>query len=100
MRRLLVLFSFLCFPLNVLADSEGSGYTWEKEIFVPMRDGINLSTDVLIPDDAEGKLPTVLVRTPYHKENTSWAWFSKWGEFFLSQGYAIVIQNERGRQFS
>jgi len=65
-----------------------------------MRDGINLSTDVLIPDDAEGKLPTVLVRTPYHKENTSWAWFSKWGEFFLSQGYAIVIQNERGRQFS
>jgi predicted acyl esterase len=75
-------------------------WTWEKEIFVPMSDGINLSTDVLLPKGATGKLPTVLVRTPYHKENTHYALFKAWDDMFLQRGYAVVIQNERGRHFS
>ena len=75
-------------------------WSWEKEIFVPMRDGARLSTDVLLPKGAEGKLPTVLVRTPYHKDNTHWALFGPWDRLFLEQGYALVIMNERGRHFS
>jgi putative CocE/NonD family hydrolase len=77
-----------------------SDWTWEKEIFVPMRDGVNLSTDVLLPNGATSPLPTVLIRTPYHKDNTHWAFFGAWDEMFLQRGYAVVIQNERGRQFS
>ena len=77
-----------------------SDWTWEKEIFVPMRDGTNLSTDVLLPVGAEWPLPTVLVRTPYHKENTHYALFKPWDDMFLQRGYAVVIQNERGRHFS
>jgi predicted acyl esterase len=65
-----------------------------------MSDGINLSTDVLLPKGATGKLPTVLVRTPYHKENTHYALFKAWDDMFLQRGYAVVIQNERGRHFS
>ena len=75
-------------------------WNWEKEIFVPMRDGTNLSTDVLLPKGAEGPLPTVLVRTPYHKENLHWALFGEWDRMFLGQGYALVIMSERGRFFS
>ena len=83
-----------------LPEPQYTDWSWEKEIFVPMRDGIRLSTDVLLPEGAEGKLPTVLVRTPYHKENTHWALFGPWDTMFLQQGYAVVIMNERGRHFS
>jgi len=76
------------------------GFTWEKEIFVPMRDGVNLSTDVLLPKDADGPFPTVLIRTPYQKDNVHWAFFGPMDETFLRKGYAVVIQNERGRHFS
>jgi len=86
--------------LAELPEPQYDSYTWEKEIFVPMRDGTRLSTDVLLPKGAKGKLPTVLVRSPYHKDNTHWAYFSFWDELFLKHGYAVVIQNERGRQFS
>lgn len=75
-------------------------YTWEKEIFVEMRDGIRLSTDILLPGNAPEKLPTVLIRTPYHKDNTHWVFFGSWNEHFLKNGYAVVIQSERGRHFS
>src|SRR5688572_6401422 len=52
-------------------------WSTEREIFVPMRDGVNLSTTVVRPVGAAAKLPTVLVRTPY--DDTSklfghWLW--------------------------
>jgi uncharacterized protein len=67
-------------------------WSTEKEVFVPMRDGVHLSTDVFVPKGAAGKLPTVLIRTPYEKGQAD--------EFFLKQGYVVVLQNERGRYFS
>ena len=66
---------------------------------VPMRDGVRLSTAVILPDDGNGRLPTVLVRTPYPKEFE--LHYGKWlfGPL-LSHGYAIVLQNERGTGWS
>jgi putative CocE/NonD family hydrolase len=75
-------------------------YTWDKEIFVEMRDGVRLSTDVLLPTGRSGPFPTVLVRTPYHKDNLHWVYFQRLDELFLDHGYAVVIQNERGRHLS
>jgi putative CocE/NonD family hydrolase len=72
----------------------------QKELFVAMRDGVRLSTDVLLPDGAAGKLPAVLVRTPYDKDRGEGMVTTKWVEFFLRQGYAVVLQNERGFFFS
>ena len=39
----------------------------ERSHFVPMRDGVRLSTDLYFPVGAEGKLPVILERTPYDK---------------------------------
>ncbi len=38
----------------------------EKDVFVPMRDGVSMALDVYKPD-SEGPWPVVLVRTPYVK---------------------------------
>ena len=73
--------------------------TIDQKMMVPMRDGISLATDVYRPQDAEGTLPTIFMRTPYN--------FNKLGERRLKSlieamenGYAYVIQNERGKFFS
>ena len=34
------------------------------DVQIPMRDGVNLSTDLYLPR-ANGAFPTILVRTPY-----------------------------------
>jgi uncharacterized protein len=83
-------------------------YTWnarddwssEREILVPMRDGVRLSTDVHLPKQAVGKLPTILIRTPYIKR--AWEGWSR-SEFYgayLKGRYAVVVQAERGTEFS
>lgn len=64
------------------------------ELFVPMKDGIHLSTDVLLPKGASGKLPTIFIRTPYYGEKT--APLGDMRQLWLRQGYAVVVQNERG----
>jgi len=72
----------------------------QKEIMVPMRDGVRLSTDVILPKGAEGPLPTVLVRTPYAFEKMPPLEENRYVTWFASRGYAVVMQNERGRHFS
>lgn len=72
--------------------------TWsiEKDVFVRMRDGIHLDTDVWLPDGIDGPLPTILVRTPYDKDGGS----GGWAEFWVRRGFAVVVQSVRGRGFS
>ena len=59
---------------------------------VPMRDGIKLATDIYLPK-TEGKFPVLLTRTPYSKGRGANA-FSK---AMNAAGYAVVIQDVRGR---
>lgn len=59
---------------------------------VPMRDGVRLATDILLPD-GPGPSPVVLTRTPYGK-----GWFSVPSpEAFVQAEYALVAQDCRGR---
>lgn len=76
----------------------------EKSIMVPMRDGVRLSTDLYLPQGIEGRVPAILVRTPYGKN--SWrkedgdgglSAVSKPAYFFTGQGFAVVVQDLRGR---
>ncbi len=60
---------------------------------VPMRDGLRLSTDVYLPD-APGRFPVILIRTPYNKNIDSQV---KDAVYFAQRGYAVVIQDCRGR---
>ncbi len=70
-----------------------------EDVFVEMRDGTPLATDVYLPAEdgrpVEGRLPTVLERTPYDKENPTRK--KDMGEWFTSRGYAVVLQDFRGR---
>jgi uncharacterized protein len=83
-----------------LAAGKYTEWTTDKDIFVPMRDGIHLDTDVWLPKGAAGKLPTVFVRTPYDKDKGEVMVGAKWLELYVKHGYAVVVQNERGRYFS
>ena len=69
-----------------------------SQVMVPMRDGVQLSTDILLPKGTPGPYPTVLVRTPYPKGGTFDSPPSNrqllWD--LINDGYAIVVQNERG----
>jgi putative CocE/NonD family hydrolase len=68
-------------------------FTVEKNVSVPMRDGVSLATDVYLPAAAGGKRSTILIRTPYNKG----AGKSAEGKYFSAKGYAVVVQDTRGR---
>lgn len=63
------------------------------DVKVPMRDGIQLSTDLYLPR-APGKFPAVLIRTPYSNNLED---LIKKGRQLANQGYACVLQDVRGR---
>ncbi|HEY7141589.1 MAG TPA: CocE/NonD family hydrolase, partial [Methylomirabilota bacterium] len=62
-------------------------------IGVPMRDGVKLSTDVYLPD-GPGPFPVILIRTPYSNNVDSQV---QDGVYFAQRGYAVAIQDVRGR---
>ncbi|THD69709.1 CocE/NonD family hydrolase [Robertkochia marina] len=75
----------------------------DQKVMMPMRDGVRLATDIYRPKTDE-KVPIIFSRTPYN--------FNSWGDGeertrtyqraleAVKQGYAYVVQNERGRYFS
>ncbi len=67
----------------------------DRNVRVPMRDGVELAADFYYPD-TPGKFPTVVERTPYNREESV---LHRTGtpEYFASRGYLIVIQDVRGR---
>lgn len=69
----------------------------EKQLHVRvrMRDGVELCTNIFRPPGA-AKVPTLLVRTPYGKGEDLAATYT----MFLKAGYAIVLQDVRGRGHS
>src|SRR5690606_1763198 len=71
----------------------------EKKVLMPMRDGVNLSTDIYRPKDAAGRVPIIFVRTP-HNMNTLSGGSLRQAVEAIDRGYAYVLQNERGRYFS
>ena len=67
----------------------------ERSIMVPMRDGVRLSTDVYRPKGVAGALPTILIRLPYNKATYRGATMP--ANFFASHGYAVAVQDVRGK---
>ncbi|RYY13841.1 MAG: CocE/NonD family hydrolase, partial [Chitinophagaceae bacterium] len=75
----------------------------DQKVMMPMRDGVRLATDIYRPK-GNAKAPIIFSRTPYN--------FNTWidGKMTtrtleeaysaVSRGYALVVQNERGRFFS
>ena len=65
------------------------------QYLVRMRDGIRLATDVYLPDDP-APVEAVLVRLPYDK-NSRYVFFRWVAEIFTQRGYAMVVQDVRGK---
>lgn len=70
-----------------------------KNVPVPVRDGVHLAADVYRPARGgafvEEKLPALLERTPYSKDNAERV--EQNGLWYAERGYVMVIQDVRGR---
>jgi len=69
----------------------------QKSRMIPMRDNIRLSTDLYVPKNKEGKLPVILIRTPYNKNVFRNKEKKHIAHFFSSQGYIVAVQDCRGK---
>ena len=68
----------------------------DRDVPVTMRDGTVLMTDVYRPA-AEGRYPVLLQRTPYNKETGGLSLVQTDTFRAVRRGYAVVIQDCRGR---
>ncbi len=87
-------------PLAPAPQFDASLYVIERDVMVPMRDGVRLATDIYFPAQGgkrrAGRFPVVLERTPYGKQGHPQQPLT-WPQFFASHGYVGVIQDTRGR---
>jgi predicted acyl esterase len=87
--------------------------TWDRDVMVPMRDGVHICVDVYRPE-APGKFPAILACAPHNKDLQTPdiadvippqpAWSHLWQgaieagdtKYLVSRGYVHVIGNPRG----
>ena len=78
---------------NNITAADGSVGVIES-VMIPMRDGVKLSTDVLVPlhlKDPERKFPAVIDRSPYGHTGTELI-----ADIYLPIGFATITQDFRG----
>jgi len=89
-------FIITCFLLNTF-----NGFSQEHNLValknqsINIANGINLYHDLYLPNDAKKSYETILIRTPYAKQNAA-----LFGQFFAKHNYAVVIQDVRGKNKS
>ena len=71
----------------------------EKNVMIPMRDGVSLAADIYRPGrdgkPSPGRFPALLTRTPYNKDGTGGE-----GRYYAERGYVVVANDVRGRYAS
>lgn len=93
---MLLLIGFGAAAAQVVKPSQQDPFVQEElGVTIPMRDGIRLAADVYRPP-VPGRWPALLVRTPYNRKSRAMASY----RFFARRGYAVVIQDTRGRYAS
>ena len=65
-----------------------------EKTMVKVADDVKLVTKTYLPKQ-NGKYPTVLIRTPYGSQNMTWI-----AEYLPLHGYAVVVQDVRGKNGS
>src|SRR6516165_12555026 len=91
----LLLVSATCIPI-LSQDSANSGahFVLQEDLPVRMRDGVVLRADVLRPTE-DGKFPVLVYRTPYGKDAAQREYTTF--QNAVKRGYAVVVQDVRGR---
>lgn len=90
-RSLLIITGVLLWACGGLGQSKELPQVAKQTIFVPMRDGIKLATDIYMLTSGH-KSPVLLMRTPYNKDGAATT-----AELYAHAGYAVVVQDCRGR---
>jgi putative CocE/NonD family hydrolase len=71
-------------------------FSKRPNVFITMRDGIHLATDLYIPKGNPGdRFPVVLIRTPYG--NFPGNYLERSITVFASHGFAVAVQDKRGK---
>src|SRR5689334_1524824 len=70
----------------------GKGFSVDREIMVSMRDGVRLSTGVLRPEKIAERMPVILIRTPYTKDQELLG-LKDLSSLLLQHGYILVVQS-------
>lgn len=107
MKRQLLIFPFLLIVIALPSIAQQSRQATDpnpnvfvqKNVMIAMRDGVKLACDVYLPAKDgvafPGKYPTILSRTPYDKDASV-----REAQWFASHGYAVVMNDVRGRYHS
>src|SRR5690349_17943353 len=71
-----------------------------------MPDGCRLAVDVYLPPDAPGRVPAMLILTPYYRRfalqadappaSEACPGVARWRDLFVPRGYAVVAVDVRG----
>ena len=89
---------WLCAGLAVLAGcASTTGVQVDRDVAVPMRDGVVLRADIYRPA-GDGQFPVLVFRTPYGKHGAARS-DGVHGKA-VARGYAVVMQDVRGRYAS
>jgi predicted acyl esterase len=78
-------------------DSVPEGVILDKNVPVPVRDGVKLSLDIYKPVDEVGPCPVILAYSPFQKERF---FESAKPAFYCPEGYICVQAAERGSGFN
>jgi uncharacterized protein len=70
-------------------------YEIDNKIRIRMVDGVELASTLYLPRDRSKKLATILVQQPYNR--LEYGEGLNAGEFFARNGYAVMIQDIRGK---
>ena len=90
-------------------NSTAAAMTVLRDVSVPMRDGIQLATDIYLPVQQTGPLPVIIERTPYDKAQPSRSEKRLDGHHlsreemaaaFVEAGFVVIFQDCRGRHGS
>ena len=94
--KLMVLAAVLTASVLVFSQdrADSGSVVLEKNVPVPMRDGIVLRADILRPA-ANEKFPVLVYRTPYGKDAAQREYMTF--KHAADRGYAVVVQDVRGR---
>jgi putative CocE/NonD family hydrolase len=98
-------------PPGIASVAVGPDTLLMSNLMVPMRDGVQLATDLYLPghngSPVSGRFPVILERTPYDKTADSRSERTPTVEqpksraevaaFFVRHGYAVIYQDCRGR---
>lgn len=87
----------------ILAHAAAGELVENRNVFIPMRDGVRLATDLYLPGGAAARRPIILIRTPYGKDERYARRVNSPDHvvpFFVEHGYIVAVQDKRGRHRS